>query len=169
MESETLFSELAANAKRFSALVDDVSSEQGLWKPTPESWSILEVLCHMLDEEKEDFRVFLDFTLHRPGEPRPKIKPEAWVSERKYNEKNLAESLREFQAARESSLTWLRGLSSPDWEAQYEAPWGTIRAGDILASWVAHDLLHTRQVLKLHWAYTLVQSNPYGVEYAGNW
>jgi hypothetical protein len=49
------------------------------------------------------------------------------------------------------------------------APFGQISAGDMFASWVAHDLLHIRQLVELHWAYTTRQLQPYNVEYAGGW
>jgi len=66
-------------------------------------------------------------------------------------------------------LAWLRSLDSPDWEATYEAPWGPITAGDLLASWVAHDLLHMRQLVELHWHYKEEQVEPYSTRYAGEW
>ena len=62
-----------------------------------------------------------------------------------------------------------RSLSEPDWEATYDAPWGPIRAGDLFASWVAHDLLHMRQLVELHWAYTTAALAPYKPDYAGVW
>jgi hypothetical protein len=77
--------------------------------------------------------------------------------------------LRGFLAAREESLAWLKNLSSPDWEAAYKMPFGPIRAGDVFAAWVAHDLLHMRQLVELHWAYTTRRLQPYRVEYAGEW
>jgi hypothetical protein len=157
------------NARRIRALVEGISEEQARWKPDPKTWSILEVLNHLLDEEKEDFRVLLDLALHRPDERRPRISPEAWVTEHRYNERDLAESVQGFADEREASLAWLRGLAQPDWDASYEVPWGRIRAGDVFAAWVAHDILHLRQLVKLHWAYSTRQLEPYSVEYAGDW
>jgi hypothetical protein len=127
------------------------------------------VINHLLDEEEEDFRVRLDFALHRPDEPWPGIDPGGWVTERQYNGRDPGESLRNFLAAREKSLVWLKGLSSPNWETAYDAPFGRITAGDIFASWVAHDLLHIRQLVELHWAYTMMKVDPYRVNYAGAW
>jgi hypothetical protein len=169
MDLDRFIAQMADDAQRVGALVKGVSDEQARWKPDLDSWSILEVVNHLLDEEREDFRVLLDLALHRPDEPRPRIAPEAWVTERGYNERDLEESLQGFLAAREESLAWLRGLSSPDWEAVYKAPWVPIRAGDVFAAWVAHDLLHIRQLVELHWAYTTRQLQPYRVEYAGQW
>ena len=169
MDLNGFTSQMTSNARRIRALVEGVSDEQACWKPDSASWSILEVINHLYDEEREDFRVRLDFTLHRPGQPWPGIDPEGWVTERAYNQRGLEESLKNFLAAREESLGWLRDLSEPDWEAGYEAPFGRIRAGDLLVSWVGHDLMHMRQLVELQWAYLVDQVEPYGVRYAGVW
>ena len=169
MDFDFLMSELAANAQRIRIVTQDISDHQARWKPSPASWSILEVLGHFLDEEQRDFRVRLDITLHRPDEPWPGIDPEAWIIAHKYNERDARDILQRFLAARQESLVWLKGIPSPDWEATYKAPFGSISAGDIFVSWVAHDLLHMRQLVELHWAYTLTKSAPYRVDYAGTW
>jgi hypothetical protein len=160
---------LAQNAERIALLVRSVPTEQARWRPTPESWSILEVVNHLYDEEREDFRVRLDITLHRMEQPWPPIDPPAWVVERRYNERDLEESLSGLLAERHKSLEWLDTLGAPDWEASYEAPFGLIRAGDILASWVGHDHLHSRQLVELHRAYTVRLVSPYALDYAGPW
>ena len=92
-----------------------------------------------------------------------------WVTARQYNARELAPSLAGFLAARQESLAWLESLASPDWQASYEAPWGEITAGDLLASWVAHDLLHLRQLVELRWFLTTKELVPHHVEYAGAW
>jgi hypothetical protein len=65
-------------------------------------------------------------------------------------------------------LDWLKGLS-PDWEMARDGPFGRIAAGDVFTAWVAHDLLHTRQLVELHWAYTVMKACPYKADYAGEW
>ncbi|MBO9392542.1 DinB family protein [Caldilinea sp.] len=169
MEIEHFAQQMLADAERIRVLVQGVSSDQARWKPDDISWSILEVIGHLYDEERLDFRVRLDFMLHRPGEPWPAINPQGWVQEHRYNEEELQELLGGFLAAREDSVRWLRGLLSPNWEAVYEAPFGQIRAGDLLAAWVAHDLLHMRQLVELHWGYLVKEVEPYQVVYAGEW
>jgi hypothetical protein len=91
------------------------------------------------------------------------------VTERRYNQQDPEATLREFLSQREASLAWLRALDSPDWEVTYEAPFGLIATGDLFAAWVAHDLLHMRQLVGLHWAYTTAQLEPYRTTYAGAW
>jgi hypothetical protein len=139
------------------------------FKPTAESWSILEVVCHLYDEEREDFRQRLDIILNRPEAELPPIDPQGWVTARKYNERNLAESLDNFLAERRKSLDWLKGLTAPNWDAEYETKFRRMKAGDMLGSWVAHDNLHTRQLVELRRVRVLKIAAPYDVQYAGDW
>jgi hypothetical protein len=169
MDIERFATQMANDAERIRALAQDISYEQSRWKPAPASWSILEVINHLYDEEREDFRVRLDYILNRPGEDPPPIDPPGWVTARQYNQRDLAPSLTNFLAEREKSLKWLRTLPPPNWGAIYQAPFGPIRAGDMFAAWVAHDLLHMRQLVELHWAFTVESTRPYQTKYAGDW
>src|SRR5579863_8778797 len=110
MEFETLYQDLAHGADIFRALVLGVTQAEAQVRPTPESWSILEVICHLGDEEREDFRQRVDLSLNHPGEEWPPIHPGAWVTERRYNERDLAQSLDDFLAERATSLAFLKGL-----------------------------------------------------------
>lgn len=169
MNFENLIQQMRRNAECIRLLVEGISGEQARWKPDAESWSILEVVNHLYDEERADFRIRLDIILHRPEESWPPIDPQGWVSERQYNARELAASLHHFLQERETSLVWLERLSSPNWEAAYQAPFGTIRAGDMFAAWVTHDHLHMRQLVELHRAYTEQLAAPYQLGYAGPW
>jgi hypothetical protein len=160
---------MEGSARAIGALVENCSELKARWKPDADSWSILEVVNHLLDEEREDFRARLDLVLHRGEEAWFGIDPGGWVSERGYNQRDLAPSVEGLLAAREESLEWLRGLGKVDWTVGYQAPFGWIRAGDVLAAWAAHDLLHTRQLVELKWAYLVQEVEPYGVRYAGVW
>jgi len=169
MDLEQNMRNMGKNAEVIQQLVQGIDETQARWRPDANSWSILEVINHLYDEEREDFRRRLDFTLHRPGEPWPAIDPLGWVKARSYNDRVLADSLDRFLEERHESLNWLTTLESPDWGKQYQAPWGPITAGDLMASWVAHDLLHLRQLVELTWAWTTKRLLPYSPEYAGPW
>lgn len=169
MNATLLISELAAGEQIIRSLVAGITQEQAQRRPAPDSWSILEVVCHLYDEEREDFRQRLDYTLHKPGEAWPPIDPGGWVTSRAYNTRRLDEALSGFLVERQRSLDWLRSLQSPDWETGHETPFGIMKAGDILASWVAHDNLHTRQLVELRRSRLLLLVQPYDVRYAGDW
>jgi hypothetical protein len=169
MEFHSIIIQMQANARRIQALVEGVSPEQARWKPDPETWSILEVLCHLYDEEREDFRVRLDLILFHSGADWPPIDPAGWVSARAYNQQSLAEALQGYLTEREKSLAWLSGLREPDFDKSESGDLGTISAGDMLASWAGHDLLHMRQLVELQRAYIVRLSGPYSSDYAGEW
>jgi DinB superfamily len=160
---------LSGNASAFEALAHRIGDEQSRWKPTPEKWSILEVVNHLYDEERDDFRFRLDSLLHHPEKTWPPIDPPAWAVERKYNERELNESLQKFLEERRKSIEWLKELKEPRLENQYHHPQGVISAGDLLASWLAHDFLHIRQMARLHWEYLNSICVPYRTAYAGEW
>lgn len=169
MNLDHLITQLSNHAESIRSLTAGVSAEQARWKPDPDARSILEVINHLYDEEREDFHRHLDDLLHHPDQPWHSIDPEAWVTQRAYNERDLDQSVANFLQERQESLAWLRGLSNPDWQSAREALWGQLTAGDMFAAWVAHDLLHLRQLVELHWAYTVQSVQPYKVDYAGDW
>ncbi len=170
MTPETFVAALEANAPIIAALVRAIPPERARWRPTPADWSVLEVVNHLADEEREDFRLRLDIALHRPVTPVPPNDPDAWPATRAYNERDLAESLARFLAERQRSLAWLRALVAPDWSnAIPRNSGGVLRAGDLLAAWAAHDVLHLRQLVELQYASLAAAAQPFGVEYAGDW
>ncbi len=161
---------LDANAGVFRNLLAGVSREQAVWKPEPEKWSLLEVVNHLADEERDDFRRRIDLTLHRPGEPWPPIDPPRWAVERRYNQRDLADSLEDFLAERTRSLEWLRRLGAVDMDVGYDHPTlGRLAVGDLLGAWVGHDLIHIRQMTRLHYQYAARRAAPSSLAYAGPW
>lgn len=169
MEFNTLYRELQDSTEMIRALLLGLTAEEAGVRPSADSWSSLEVLCHLYDEEREDFREHLDFVLHRQGEDWHAIDPESWVSERRYNEQDFQAAQERFFAERRRSLEWLGGLSEADWETGYTSPFGSMRAGDLLVSWVAHDNLHIRQLVELRRFRIEKIAGPYDIRYAGEW
>ena len=169
MDLELLTTQMNLHGGAIHSLTLGISDEQARWKPDQEPWSILEVICHLYDEEREDFRVRVDYILHHPDQSWPPINPKGWVVERNYNQRDLSMSVDDFLKERQKSLAWLKGLELPDWNTSVTVPFGRFSAGDIFAAWVAHDVLHLRQLVELHWAYVVRAAEPYEVNYAGEW
>ena len=151
------------------ALLKGIDQVQARLKPGRGSWSMLEVVCHLYDEEREDFREYLDFILHRQHEEWHPISPFAWVKLRKYNEQNFKTMQRKFFAEREKSLAWLKKLKNADGDRAYTSKFGSMRAGDMFAAWVAHDSLHIRQLSELRRKHIERITRPYKIQYAGDW
>ncbi len=169
MQFETLYQELVYSTAMIRALVAGLTTDEARVKPSPEAWSVLEVVCHLHDVEREDFRFHVDSILHRPTEEWPPFDPGSWIIGRGYNQRDLADMLDKFLTEREKSLAWLKSLSDPDWTAEYHDQGGTMSAGEMFASWVAHDNLHIRQLVELRRSRIVSLTAPLDVGYAGEW
>ncbi len=160
---------MRSHAELIRHTVEAVAPEEAGWRPPSGGWSVLEIVNHLVDEEREDFRARLDLLLHEPGTEWPPIAPESWVTERAYSERDLPESLGYFLDERQRSLEWLASLEDPEWQRRYEHPLGPISAGDLLASWCAHDVLHLRQLMLRRFQLAARLTEPYRSDYAGSW
>jgi hypothetical protein len=166
---KNLIQKLADNKEVFRTMLEGINKEQYAWRPAPEKWNLLEVLCHLYDEEREDFRARLKHTLETPDVKMPKIDPPAWVSERKYAEQDFDTMLQKFLAERENSVKWLEELKDPPWKNIYHHPKaGELSAEMFLANWLAHDYLHFRQITKLKYDFMKAHYNV-RFDYAGDW
>jgi hypothetical protein len=169
MEFETLYRELRNSTDIINTLLLGINQEEAQIRPAPAAWSILEVVCHLYDVEREDFREHLDFILHRQDEEYHVIDPQSWVSERHYNEQDFQTMQDEFFAERGKSLQWLKGLVEADWDITYTSEYGSVTAGEMFSCWIAHDNLHIRQLVELRRARIERITKPYPIEYAGDW
>ena len=93
MNAKDMIESLERNGRAILALYEGLAAEQARWKPAPEKWSLLEILNHLCDEERDDFRLRIELTLGDPEAEWPLWDPEALVTEKAYNERDLAESL----------------------------------------------------------------------------
>jgi hypothetical protein len=169
MKFETLYQELTQSTEMIRALLAGISQEEAQAKPSARKWSILEVTCHLYDEEREDFREHLDFILHRQHEKWHPITPMAWVKLRKYNQQIFNTMKKNFFNERKKSLVWLKSIKNADWNTKYKSQWGTMTAGDMFSAWVAHDNLHIRQLAELRRHRVEKITKPYKIRYAGDW
>jgi hypothetical protein len=162
--------DLAGTPAAVSALVLGFDDEAWRRRPDDVSWSLLEIVHHLLDEEKEDFPLRLRLVLDDPAKPWPPIDPEGWVVSRGYNLAEPAAVLHDFVEARQFNLRWLESLEDPAWDNAYEHPLaGSLGARRLIRCWRAHDLLHLRQLLRRRWQLLEQGLDPGELDYAGRW
>jgi hypothetical protein len=165
IDLQSIARQLAANAHAIRALVRAIPEEQARWQSKPETWSITQVMEHLYNEERLDFRQHLKEMLHDPPQPWGAFHDE-WLSL-----KSCRQALDAFLAEREASIAWLETLESTDWDVQTQATFVdetiALRAGDVLVSWVDHDFSHLRQVIALLHAWHKQKAAPYSTQYAG--
>jgi hypothetical protein len=169
MKTDQIIQHLETNRLVFQSLLTGKEVEEYQFRPDEKSWSILEIVCHLYDEEREDFRTRVKNTLESPHLAPPSINPQGWVTERKYVEQNYDEKLNAFMNERDASILWLKSLLNVPWENIYEHPVaGKISAYSFLANWLAHDYHHIRQINRRNYEY-LKFSSGVNLAYAGDW
>jgi len=165
-----IIEKLEANASTFKILLENISTEPAHWKPSPEKWSLLEIVNHLYDEEREDFRQRIMNIFEDPQKEWAPIAPVDWVKEKEYAKRDMKASLNDFLDERKKSIAWLKSLNSPNWKAVHiHLKLGEMSAEKLLANWLAHDYLHIRQITFLHWGYLSHIAPSINLDYAGNW
>jgi hypothetical protein len=127
----------------------------------------VEIVCHLRDEETEDFGARVRVVVEGGRRFAPND-PERLAIERRYRDDDGPRALAAFRERRAASLTFLAGLAPERLSGAVERPSGGALSGlDLLASWVAHDRLHVAQLaatLARGWADRWA---PLRVDYAG--
>lgn len=159
-------SELARLPRVLSALLDDL--EPALWRerPAASEWSPVEIVCHLRDEEVEDFGARMR-VIERGGARFVPIDPERWVVERRYREAEPAAALAAFAQRRAENLEFLATVAPERLRATATSGTTALSGLDLVAAWVTHDRLHLAQL-----AATLARLGarrwaPLRAEYAG--
>ncbi len=145
------------------ALLADLPPEWTNENEGPDTWSPINVVGHLIDGEETDWmaraRLILAQGTNRRFEPVDRFR------HLKVNQgRELGELLGQFRQLREQNLAELRGmnLSPAQFQLTGEHPaLGTVTLGQLLATWVAHDLGHIAQI-------TRVMAKQYG-EAVGPW
>lgn len=169
MEPRQIIAALKNNREVFRSLLTNKTSEEILWRPQPDKWNLLEIICHLYDEERDDFRTRVNHVLHTPNEKMKPFDPLALVDQRDYAKKDYYKVLEEFLEEREHSIALLRSLRNPKWDNFYTHPkLGKMSAFLFLTNWLAHDYLHIRQILRYQYLF-LKEKTTLDLQYAGTW
>jgi hypothetical protein len=169
MKEKYIITELHRNADVFNNLLNNIPKEIYLWRQNEQKWCLLEIICHLHDEEREDFRARVKLVLETPERFANPINPVGWVTERKYIEQDYDKMFENFLHERNKSVEWLNQLNEPKWLNVYKHPQiGDLSAKMFLTNWLAHDYLHIRQIIKLKYDY-LKEITGENLSYAGDW
>lgn len=164
-----IISTLASNRQVYTHLLSRLHPDQTRWSPEPNKWSLLQVVCHLRDEEREDFRQRTRMVLESPGVPFPGINPTGWVVDRDYAGQDFTMVLAEFLKERDDSISWLNSLRDPQWDnATIHPSLGPMSGHFMLSNWLGHDHLHIRQIIRLQYDY-LAFTTGQSLQYAGYW
>ena len=117
----------------------------------PETWSPFDVVGHLIHGERTDWifraRIILDH-----GETRPFNSFDRFAQFEESRGKSMKTLLDEFAALRDQNLMALQdmNLSREDFDRRGVHPeLGVVNLGQLLATWVVHDLEHIAQISRV--------------------
>jgi len=168
---DLLLSQSRVQLARLPALLDGLLSglDPADWRARPLAgeWAPIEIVCHLRDEEIEDFGARLRVVLEGGARFSP-IDPQRWVEERRYRDADPGAALAALRDRRAATLAFLDTVRGERLSSALEHPTlGRLSGIDLLAAWVAHDRLHLAQLastLARLWATRWTEAR---VDYAG--
>lgn len=117
---------------------------------TPESFSAIDVLGHLMFAEQTDWmprvHIILDHQETRPFEPFDRFGFHSLIAG-----KTIDELLKEFAQLRSEGLDDLRNLNLTEAQLSISGrhpEFGPVTLSELLAAWVVHDLGHIAQIVK---------------------
>lgn len=147
-ERRRYFETLATTPQTLKAALKGLSKKVLLWTPAPGKWSILEILCHMRDMEREAYieRYTRILTENEPS--LPNLDGEAIAILRGYRSQKAPEVVREWVALRRQTLQLLRKAGKAQWaRAGIHATAGRLTMEDLIQRHaVGNDEAHLRQI-----------------------
>lgn len=132
------------------ALLGGLDADGWNQRPATDEWSPIEIVCHLRDEETEDFGARLRAVLDGGSRFAPND-PERWPLERRYREDMPALVMRDLRERRAASLALLDSIGTTPERllASTERPSpeaGSLSGLDLIVAWVTHDRLHLAQL-----------------------
>ena len=143
LESRT---QLARLPLLLDALLGDLSPADWRGRPAAGEWAPIEIVCHLRDEEREDFGARLRVVVDGGSAFTP-IDPERWAVDRRYRDADPVDALAALREGRAATVTYLEALPADRLGASLpHGRLGRLSGADLLAAWVAHDRLHLAQL-----------------------
>jgi hypothetical protein len=159
--------DLARLPAALDALLSDV--DDALWRtrPAPKEWAPLEILCHLRDEEVEDFGARVRVVVES-GTSFARIDPQRWAEERRYLDETPRKVLTVLKQSRRDNLAFLVVLDPSRLTHVVDQPrLGKMSGLDLVAAWVTHDRLHLAQLASTLAKLGADQWSSLRTEYAG--
>src|ERR1700724_972183 len=130
----------AGTAKKLDRLTKGVSASRLRKRPSPEKWSIGEILAHLVDAEiVTGWR--MRHILGAPGTPIQAYDQDSWAAAGHYEKRDARKSAEQFRVVREANLALLKSLAPEQWKQHgMHAERGVETIEHIVRMIAGHDL-----------------------------
>jgi hypothetical protein len=139
----------SATDKRLARLIKGVTTPKLRKRPTPDKWSVAEILAHLADAE-----IVIGWRMRSilgaPGTPVQAFDQDAWASAGRYDKRDPRKSIELHRALREANLALLKSLSPEQWKHfGQHAERGQESIEHIVRMIAGHDVNHIRQIERI--------------------
>ena len=142
---------LSHTPSTLNALLRDVSDDWLRQNEGPSTWSPFDVVGHLIHGEETDWIPRAKIILEH-GESQPFVPFDRFAMFEKSKGKDIAELLDQFEQMRKANLQELNrmNLTAEMLERRGRHPeLGVVTLKELLATWVAHDLGHIAQIVRV--------------------
>jgi hypothetical protein len=139
----------AGTAKKLARLIKGVAPSKLRKRPTPDKWSVTEILAHLADAEiARSWRIRQ--ILAAPGTSLQAFDQDAWAMACHYNKHDARKSVELFRILRDANLALLKTLGPEQWKhhGMHEER-GQETIEHISRMVAGHDINHTKQVERI--------------------
>ncbi len=133
------------------SLLSGLSDEWIMNNEGPDTFSPYDVVGHLLHGEQTDWTARIKMILQY-GDSKPFERWDRFAQYERSKGKTLQQLLDEFALVREENMVWFKSLqlTEEDFERKGQHPvLGPVTLGNLLATWVAHDLTHIAQATRV--------------------
>lgn len=139
----------ASTATKLARLITDVPTSKLRKRPTPEQWSVVELLAHLADAEVvTGWR--LRAILGEPGTPIAAFDQSAWATAGHYATRDPRQCIEQFRAMRKANLSLLNSLTPEQWSLYgMHSERGKETIEHVVSLIAGHDLNHLQQIERI--------------------
>jgi hypothetical protein len=156
-EKQRLLWNLRSLPNELEDLVNDLDEATLRWRPIPDKWSMIELLCHLRDMEHMAYQDRYRRMLAEDNPLLPNVDQDRVATQGNYLQQNTRAVLGEFKQLRAETVRILQAAPPEDWSRSgvHEVA-GPVTIEQLVNQQINHDLNHLVQMkdiarLKMPW------------------
>jgi hypothetical protein len=139
----------SAAPTRLAKLLKGVSPARARKRPSPDKWSIAEIVVHLADTEVV-FGYLIRGIVGEPGTRIDGFDQDAWLAALHYDKRDIRKSFAEYRAFREANLALLKSLTPEQWKiCGMHKERGPETIETVVKMFAGHDLNHFQQIERI--------------------
>src|SRR6516165_10746955 len=139
----------SAAPARLAKLLKGVSPARARKRPSPDKWSIAEIVVHLADTEVV-FGYLIRGIVGEPGTRIDGFDQDAWLAALHYDKRDIRKSFAEYRAFRQANVALLKSLTPEQWRiCGMHKERGPETIETVVKMFAGHDLNHFQQIERI--------------------